>query len=181
MESSVESRFAISNGFLGVRGARSTTRGKRWVVPARTYVAGLFDSTSVKQAKQALVPAVDWLGIRIAVTGRPAGASPRRRAVAPDVARHEAGLIAQRKQPFVYPRHRPLRPNAASRFNERARHRPAIDSVGSGTWRGRCHLRGLVEGTVSGSRPIGSIRISAFGTHDIRGNASHWPLSRRSR
>ena len=26
MESSVESRFAISNGFLGVRGARSTTR-----------------------------------------------------------------------------------------------------------------------------------------------------------
>ena len=43
-ESSVESRFAISNGFLGVRGARSTTRGARWVVPARTYVAGLFDS-----------------------------------------------------------------------------------------------------------------------------------------
>ena len=34
MESSVESRFAISNGFLGVRGARSTTRGERWVVPA---------------------------------------------------------------------------------------------------------------------------------------------------
>ena len=43
-EASVESRFAISNGFLGVRGARSTTRGGRWVVPARTYVAGLFDT-----------------------------------------------------------------------------------------------------------------------------------------
>ena len=42
---SVESRFAISNGFLGVRGARSTTRGGRWVVPARTYVAGLFDTS----------------------------------------------------------------------------------------------------------------------------------------
>ena len=44
-ESSVELRFAISNGFLGVRGARSTTRGARWVVPARTYVAGLFDTS----------------------------------------------------------------------------------------------------------------------------------------
>ena len=71
MESSVESRFAISNGFLGVRGARSTTRGERWVVPARTYVAGLFDSPSVKQATQALVPAVDWLGIRIVLAGGP--------------------------------------------------------------------------------------------------------------
>ena len=43
-EAGVELRFAISNGFLGVRGARSTTRGGRWVVPARTYVAGLFDT-----------------------------------------------------------------------------------------------------------------------------------------
>ena len=49
MESSVESRFAISNGFLGVRGARSTTRGERWVVPARTYVAGLFDSPTARR------------------------------------------------------------------------------------------------------------------------------------
>lgn len=65
LESSVESRFAISNGFLGVRAARSTTRGERWVVPARTYVAGLFDSPSNGQTAQALVPAADWLGIRI--------------------------------------------------------------------------------------------------------------------
>jgi trehalose/maltose hydrolase-like predicted phosphorylase len=71
MESSVESRFAISNGFLGVRAARSTTRGERLVVPARTYVAGLFDSPGVKQVTQALVPAVDWLGIRIALPGGP--------------------------------------------------------------------------------------------------------------
>ena len=56
MESSVESRFTISNGFLSVRSARSTTRGERWVVPARTYVARLFDSPDVKQATQALVP-----------------------------------------------------------------------------------------------------------------------------
>ena len=45
LENSVEFRFAISNGFLGIRGARSTTRGERWVVPARTYVAGLFDTS----------------------------------------------------------------------------------------------------------------------------------------
>ena len=43
-ESSVESRFAISNGFLGVRGTRAITRGARWVVPPHTYVAGLFDT-----------------------------------------------------------------------------------------------------------------------------------------
>ena len=71
MESSVESRFAISNGFLGVRGGRSTTRGERWVIPARTYVAGLFDSPDVKQATQALVPAADWLGIRIVLPDGP--------------------------------------------------------------------------------------------------------------
>jgi hypothetical protein len=28
---SIESRFAISNGFLGVRGTRSTTRGDRFL------------------------------------------------------------------------------------------------------------------------------------------------------
>jgi trehalose/maltose hydrolase-like predicted phosphorylase len=71
MESSVESRFTISNGFLGVRGARSTTRGERWVVPARTYVAGLFDSPSVQQATQALVPAADCLCIRIVLPDGP--------------------------------------------------------------------------------------------------------------
>jgi trehalose/maltose hydrolase-like predicted phosphorylase len=64
-ENSVESRFAISNGFLGVRGARSATRGGRWVVPARTYVAGLFDASGV------LVPAADWLGIRILLPSGP--------------------------------------------------------------------------------------------------------------
>jgi trehalose/maltose hydrolase-like predicted phosphorylase len=67
-ESSVESRLAISNGFLGVRATRSTTRGGRWVVPARTYVAGLFDGSG---ASSGLVPAADWLGIRILLRGGP--------------------------------------------------------------------------------------------------------------
>ena len=64
-ESSVESRFAISNGFLGVRATRAMTRGARWVVPPRTYVAGLFDTAGTAQAIPALVPAADWLHVRI--------------------------------------------------------------------------------------------------------------------
>ena len=52
-EGNMELRFAVSNGFLGVRGARATTRGARWVVPARTYVAGLFDTTEAPGAARA--------------------------------------------------------------------------------------------------------------------------------
>jgi trehalose/maltose hydrolase-like predicted phosphorylase len=70
-ESSAESRFAISNGFLGVRGARSTTRGGRWVIPARTYVAGLFDTSGAVPAARGLVPAADWLRVRILLPSGP--------------------------------------------------------------------------------------------------------------
>ena len=70
-ETSVESRFAISNGFLGVRGGRATTRGTRWVVPARTYVAGLFDTPDTAYATPGLVPAADWLQVRLLVNGEP--------------------------------------------------------------------------------------------------------------
>jgi trehalose/maltose hydrolase-like predicted phosphorylase len=70
-ESSVASRFAISNGFLGVRGARSTTRGGRWVVPARTYVAGLFDTLGRDHATRGLIPAADWLRIGILLLDGP--------------------------------------------------------------------------------------------------------------
>ena len=70
-ENSVESRFAISNGFLGIRGARSTTRGERWVVPARTYVAGLFDASGAEHATRDLVPAADWQRVRILLAGSP--------------------------------------------------------------------------------------------------------------
>ena len=68
-ESSHETRFAISNGFLGVRGARATTRGERWVVPARTYVAGLFDTPGAERPIPELVPAADWLRVRILLPG----------------------------------------------------------------------------------------------------------------
>ncbi len=49
-ESSTESRFTVSNGFLGVRGGRAVTPGARWIVPPRTYVAGLFDTPPAEQA-----------------------------------------------------------------------------------------------------------------------------------
>lgn len=51
-ESAVESRFALGNGFLGARAARSVSRGRTWVSWLgyikwaswpRCYVAGLFD------------------------------------------------------------------------------------------------------------------------------------------
>jgi trehalose/maltose hydrolase-like predicted phosphorylase len=70
-EGSLESRFAISNGFLGVRGARATTRGARWIVPPRTYVAGLFDTSSAEGAISGLVPAADWLEVHILLPGGP--------------------------------------------------------------------------------------------------------------
>jgi trehalose/maltose hydrolase-like predicted phosphorylase len=64
-ESGLESRFAISNGFMGLRGTRSTTRGERWVVPARTYIAGLFDAFEDTTTPPGLVAAADWLRVRI--------------------------------------------------------------------------------------------------------------------
>jgi trehalose/maltose hydrolase-like predicted phosphorylase len=70
-EGSVESRFAISNGFLGMRGARATTRGARWIVPPRTYVAGLFDTSGTEGTISKLVPAADWLQGRILLPGGP--------------------------------------------------------------------------------------------------------------
>jgi trehalose/maltose hydrolase-like predicted phosphorylase len=70
-EGSLESRFAISNGFLGIRGGRATTRGARWIVPPRTYVAGLFDAPGPDPATPGLVPAADWLQVRILLPGGP--------------------------------------------------------------------------------------------------------------
>jgi trehalose/maltose hydrolase-like predicted phosphorylase len=70
-ESNLESRFAISNGFLGVRGSRAATRGTRWVVPPRTYVAGLFDTPGADGATPGLVPAADWLRVRILLPSGP--------------------------------------------------------------------------------------------------------------
>jgi len=78
-ESAVESRFAIANGFLGMRAARSVSRGPtwvswlgylRWASWPRCYVAGLFDTPNVEPPVPALVPVADWSRVRVLLDGR---------------------------------------------------------------------------------------------------------------
>ena len=71
-ESSRESRFAISNGFLGIRGARTINRGVHSIRPPRTYVAGLFDALGAEQPIPGLVTAADWLRCGSAIRWPPA-------------------------------------------------------------------------------------------------------------
>ncbi len=77
-EAGIEARFAIGNGFLGVRGSRSVSRGPTWTSYQhnlswaswpRTYVAGLFDTPNTEPPVPALVPAPDWLRVRIWING----------------------------------------------------------------------------------------------------------------
>jgi HAD superfamily hydrolase (TIGR01509 family) len=79
-ESAVESRFALGNGFLGMRAARSVSRGPtwvswlgylRWASWPRCYVAGLFDVPNIEPPVPALVPVADWSRIRILLDGKP--------------------------------------------------------------------------------------------------------------
>ena len=79
-ESAVESRFALGNGFLGMRAARSTGRGPtwvswlgyiRWASWPRCYVAGLFDMPNTEPPVPALVPVADWSRIRLILDGEP--------------------------------------------------------------------------------------------------------------
>jgi trehalose/maltose hydrolase-like predicted phosphorylase len=79
-EISIESRFTVSNGFLGVRGARAISRGPTWVSWLhhlkwaswpRTFVAGLFDTPNIEPPVPALVPLPDWLRVRILLDGQP--------------------------------------------------------------------------------------------------------------
>ncbi|WGM47967.1 Kojibiose phosphorylase [Brevundimonas sp. NIBR10] len=70
-ESSRQSRFALSNGFLGVRGERPFIEADRWVSPSRTLVAGLFDTANTPGAVPRLVPAPDWLRVRLISPGGP--------------------------------------------------------------------------------------------------------------
>lgn len=68
-EGSRGSRFAISNGFLGVRGARAIHRGGRWVGTSCTLVAGLFDTLDEEHAIPSLVAAPNWLQVQIHFQG----------------------------------------------------------------------------------------------------------------
>lgn len=80
-EAGIEARFAIGNGFLGVRASRSVSRGPTWTSYQqhlswaswpRTYVAGLFDTPNTEPPVPALVPAPDWLRVRIWINDDPA-------------------------------------------------------------------------------------------------------------
>ncbi|MBN9560019.1 MAG: glycoside hydrolase family 65 protein [Alphaproteobacteria bacterium] len=73
-ESAVESRFAFGNGFLGMRAARSVSRGPtwtswlgyiRWSSWPRCYLAGLFDIPNTDPPVPALVPIADWCRVRV--------------------------------------------------------------------------------------------------------------------
>jgi trehalose/maltose hydrolase-like predicted phosphorylase len=66
-----ESRFAISNGLLGLRAGRAVSRGERWVVPHRGYVAGLFDVPDPEHPIPELIPAPGWQGFRIMLPDGP--------------------------------------------------------------------------------------------------------------
>jgi trehalose/maltose hydrolase-like predicted phosphorylase len=66
-----EARFAISNGFFGVRGGRAVSRGSLWIEPLRTYIAGLFDISGPEHLIPGLVTAPGWLQARVIVTGDP--------------------------------------------------------------------------------------------------------------
>ncbi|MHB2210746.1 glycoside hydrolase family 65 protein [Methylobacterium sp. CM6257] len=79
-ESAVESRFALGNGFLGMRAARSLSRGPtwaswlgyiRWASWPRCYVAGLFDMPNTEPPVPALVPVADWSRVRVILDEEP--------------------------------------------------------------------------------------------------------------
>jgi trehalose/maltose hydrolase-like predicted phosphorylase/beta-phosphoglucomutase-like phosphatase (HAD superfamily) len=77
-ESGIESRFALGNGFMGMRASRSVSRGPtwlswlgflRWASWPRCYVAGLFDIPNTEPPVPALAPIADWSRIRISLDG----------------------------------------------------------------------------------------------------------------
>src|SRR4029453_2997840 len=79
-ESALESRLAFGNGFLGMRAARSVSRGptwvawlgySRWASWPRCYVAGLFEVPNIDPPVPALVPVADWSRARGVLGGEP--------------------------------------------------------------------------------------------------------------
>src|SRR5499427_1615120 len=79
-ENAVESRFALGNGFLGMRASRPVSRGPswvswqgfvRWASWPRCYVAGLFDRPNTVPPVPALVPIADWSRVRLVLDDDP--------------------------------------------------------------------------------------------------------------
>ncbi|KQQ21384.1 kojibiose phosphorylase [Methylobacterium sp. Leaf123] len=88
-ESTFETRFAISNGFLGVRGGLAAHLGACRAIPPRFYVAGLFDTPTPDSVIPELVPAPDWTQVSILLPDGPLMRCPDRssRALTPDMRR----------------------------------------------------------------------------------------------
>ena len=79
-ETAVESRFALGNGFVGMRAARPVSLGLtwaswlgyiKWASWPRCYVAGLFDTPNTVPPVPALVPVADWSHVRIVLNEAP--------------------------------------------------------------------------------------------------------------
>ncbi len=79
-ESDLEARFAVGNGLLGVRAARSVGRSPMWLSRThnmaatswpRTYIAGLFDTPDIEPPVPVLMPAADWLRVNIHLNDAP--------------------------------------------------------------------------------------------------------------
>ena len=110
-ENAVESRFALGNGFLGMRASRPVSRGPtwvswlgyiRWASWPRCYVAGLFDRPNTVPPVPALVPVADWSRVQ-ARAGRQTATTAGRR------------VPRQRAQARLAPRRARVGPDAIGR------------------------------------------------------------------
>ena len=148
-------------------------------MPPHTYVAGLFDTLGTKPAIPELVPAADWLKVRISLSGRPLVHHPG------DASAHHMTLDLRRgallaesgllKAPGVGIRMHTLRLVSIS---ERAVGLQLIQlEVEEGE--SRSHSKRRLRVSISGSSLNGSIRISACGAPNVPARASPWPPHRR--
>lgn len=67
LEHSIESRFAIGNGFIGARGSLAQPSSASH---PGAFVAGLFDASEDSLAIPALISAPDWLRYRLSLDGK---------------------------------------------------------------------------------------------------------------
>src|SRR5580704_7253460 len=144
-ESSVESRFAISNGFLGIRGARATTRGARWIVPPRNVCGRAVRHVGHRGDHIGAGPGRRLAAGPHSAAGRASAASPWRCVVASHDTRFAAGRIAQRFPLENTRTGHPPPAHVAPRVFERARGWAAADPNGDRKGRYRDHFRNLVR------------------------------------
>ncbi|MBA9064749.1 trehalose/maltose hydrolase-like predicted phosphorylase [Methylobacterium fujisawaense] len=97
-ESTFETRFALSNGFLGVRGGLASHLGACRAVPPRIYVAGLFDTPTPDSVVPELVPAPDWTQVRILLPDGPLMRCPDRSSRALTLDMRRGALFMEARQ-----------------------------------------------------------------------------------